>query len=144
MASPTQWTWVWVNSGSWWWTGRPDMLWSMWSQRVGHDWVTDMNWTEVSSCGQPHAMTTLLGALECLGMLETYKLIFLDLEQELQTQKPTDDQNEWCGEQCRTSGEPVSILRKALLLSTSKGFPSKLSAYFSRFFYFLKRIQAIF
>ena len=41
---PTQWTWVWVNSGSWWWTGRPGMLWSMGSQRVGHDWVTELNW----------------------------------------------------------------------------------------------------
>ena len=37
MASPTQWTWVWVNSGSWWWTGRPGVLQSMGSQRVGHD-----------------------------------------------------------------------------------------------------------
>ena len=39
-ASPTQWTWVWVNSGSWWWTGKPGVLQSMGSQRVGHDWVT--------------------------------------------------------------------------------------------------------
>ena len=46
MASPTQWTWVWVNSGSWLWTGRPGMLWSMGSQRVGHDWVTKLNGTE--------------------------------------------------------------------------------------------------
>ena len=38
MASPTRWTWVWVNSGSWWWTGRPGMLWFMGSQRVGHNW----------------------------------------------------------------------------------------------------------
>ena len=37
MASPTQWTWVWMNSGSWWWTGRPGVLWFMGSQRVGHD-----------------------------------------------------------------------------------------------------------
>ena len=37
MASPTQWTWVWVDSGSWWWTGRPGMLLSMGSQRVGHE-----------------------------------------------------------------------------------------------------------
>ena len=36
----TQWTWVWINSGSLWWTGRPGMLQSMGSQRVGHDWVT--------------------------------------------------------------------------------------------------------
>ena len=46
MASPTLWTWVWVNSGSWWWTGRPGMLWSMGSQRIGHDWATELNWTE--------------------------------------------------------------------------------------------------
>ena len=45
MASPTQWTWVWVNSGSWWWTGRPGVLQSMGSQRVGHDWATELNWT---------------------------------------------------------------------------------------------------
>ena len=43
MASPTRWTWVWVNSGSWWWTGRPGMLRFMGSQRVGHDWATKLN-----------------------------------------------------------------------------------------------------
>ena len=43
---PTQWIWVWVNSGSWWWTGRPGVLWFMGSQRVGHDWATELNWTE--------------------------------------------------------------------------------------------------
>ena len=41
----TQWTWVWVNSGSWWWTGRPGVLQSMGLQRVGHDWATELNWT---------------------------------------------------------------------------------------------------
>ena len=49
MASPTQWTWVWVNSRSWWWTWRPGVLQSMGSQRVGHDWV---NWTELGSSHQ--------------------------------------------------------------------------------------------
>ena len=44
MASPTQWTWVWVNSGSCWWTGRPVVPQSMGSQRVRHDWVTELNW----------------------------------------------------------------------------------------------------
>ena len=44
--SPTQWTWVWVNSRSWWWTERPGVLRFMESQKVGHDWVTDLNWTE--------------------------------------------------------------------------------------------------
>ena len=46
MASPTQSTWVWVNSGSWWWIGRPGVLRFMGSQRVGHDWATELNWTE--------------------------------------------------------------------------------------------------
>ena len=45
MASPTQWTWVWVNSGSWWWTGKPHALHSMGSQIVGHDWATELYWT---------------------------------------------------------------------------------------------------
>ena len=45
MASPTGCTWVWVNSGSWWWSGRPGMLWFMGSQRVGHDWETELNWS---------------------------------------------------------------------------------------------------
>ena len=47
MASLTRWTWVWVNSGSWWWTGRPGVLRFMGSQRVGHDWATKLNWTEL-------------------------------------------------------------------------------------------------
>ena len=46
IGSLTQWTWVWVNSKSWWWTGRPGVLQSMGSQRVGHDWMTELKWTE--------------------------------------------------------------------------------------------------
>ena len=46
MASPTQWTWVWVATGSWWWTGRPGVLQSMGSQRVRNDWKTELNWTD--------------------------------------------------------------------------------------------------
>ena len=44
MVSPTRWTRVWVNPGSWWWIGRPGMLWFMWSQIVGNDWKTELNW----------------------------------------------------------------------------------------------------
>ena len=46
MASRTRWMWIWVNSGSWWWTGRPGVLLFMKSQRVGHDWVTELSCTE--------------------------------------------------------------------------------------------------
>ena len=44
MASPTQWTWIWASSRSWWWTGKLGVLQSMGSQRVGHDWETELNW----------------------------------------------------------------------------------------------------
>ena len=47
MASPTRWTWVWVNSGSWWWTGRPGVLRFMGLQRVQHDWATELNWSNL-------------------------------------------------------------------------------------------------
>ena len=50
MASPTQWTWVWVDSRSWWWTGRPGVLWFMGLQRVGHNWATELNWYISSFC----------------------------------------------------------------------------------------------
>ena len=60
MSSSTQWTWVWVNSGRWWWTGKPDVLQSMGSQRVGHDWATELNWT-------PRTRTAVL--LHSVGMM---------------------------------------------------------------------------
>ena len=50
-----QWTWVWVNSRSWWWTGKPDLLQSMGSQRVRHDWATELtDWTE------PYCLASLI------------------------------------------------------------------------------------
>ena len=48
MASPTRWIWVWVDSGSCWWTGRPGVLWLMGSQRIGHEWRTKLNWHMIS------------------------------------------------------------------------------------------------
>ena len=57
MASQTQWTWVWVNSRSWWWTGRPGVLWFMGWQRVRHDWATELNLTE---------MVRICHGLDCL------------------------------------------------------------------------------
>ena len=67
MASPTRWTWVWVNSGSWWWTGRPGVLQFMGSQRVGEDWVTELNWTELNWYPYEPRITFL----ECNGKKET-------------------------------------------------------------------------
>ena len=51
MVSPIQRTWVWVNSGSWWWTGRPGILWFMGSQRVEHDWATELNCNQILRLG---------------------------------------------------------------------------------------------
>ena len=52
VVSPTRWTWVWVNSGRWWWTGRPGVLWFMGSQRVRHDWaeLTEVSKVKGASC----------------------------------------------------------------------------------------------
>ena len=73
MASPTQWMWVWVDSGSWWWTGRPGMLGFIGSQRVGHDWATELNWTEDGNIRAP----TLPSAFQapCLAYTLTYTFV---------------------------------------------------------------------
>ena len=61
MASPTWWTWVWVNSGSLWWTGRPGVLQFMGSQSIGHNWATELNWTELRF--SQHDIINALGQL---------------------------------------------------------------------------------
>ena len=43
VVSLSQWTWVWVNSGRWWWSRRPGVLQFMRWQRVGHGWATELN-----------------------------------------------------------------------------------------------------
>ena len=70
MASPTRWTWVWVNSRSWWWTGRPSVLRFMELQRVRHNWVTELNWTEhlghtCSVLWSPPSDPWILGLIDC-------------------------------------------------------------------------------
>ena len=55
MASPTQWTWVWVSSGSWWWTGKPGVLQSMGMQGVRHNWATELDWTEQLTLSQSNS-----------------------------------------------------------------------------------------
>ena len=65
MASLTRWTWVWVHSGSWWWTGRPGVLQSMKSQRVGHDWSTELNWTGLNWTGPRYSPGQNTGVCSC-------------------------------------------------------------------------------
>ena len=55
-----RWTWVWASSGSWWWTGRPGVLQSTGSQRVGHDWATELNWPWVISKRLPNRLAKIL------------------------------------------------------------------------------------
>ena len=62
VASPTGWTGVWVSSGSWWWTGKPGVVQSLGSQRVGHDWVTELNWI-FKKLSLRNALT-----VQCLGL----------------------------------------------------------------------------
>ena len=77
MASLTQWTWVWVDSGSWWWTGRPGVLQSTGSHRVGHDWVTELNWNSENHC----STQTLPGC--CIPMVQiTWEISFGHLDSE--------------------------------------------------------------
>ena len=65
MASLTQWTWVWVNSGSWGWTGGPGVLQSIQSQRVGHDWETELNWVGPQTGSLPRPQTVPLTSCTC-------------------------------------------------------------------------------
>ena len=73
MASPSRWTWVWVSSGSWWWTGRPGMLQSMGSQRVGNDWATELNNVDIFMFEERE----LIRNLEVLSCSLTLLLFFL-------------------------------------------------------------------
>ena len=68
VASLTGWTWLWASSGSWWWTGKSAVLQSMGSQRVGHDWATELNWTKGGGWGK--------GRVREFGM-DTYTLLCL-------------------------------------------------------------------
>ena len=65
MASLTRWTWVWVNSGSWWWTGRPGVLRFMGSQRVRHNWATELNWEAGQVVWYSHLFQNFPQFLDC-------------------------------------------------------------------------------
>ena len=69
IVSPTRWTWVWASPGSWSWTGKPGVLQSTGSQRVGHDWVTELNWnsqcTQCSCCSDSRVQLSKTQAKCC-------------------------------------------------------------------------------
>ena len=72
MASLTQWTWVWVNSGSWWWTGRTGMLWFMGSQRVGHNWATELNWFYICKKWHWNFRRDYSESVDCFGQYKKF------------------------------------------------------------------------
>ena len=59
IASWTQWTWIWVSSSSWWWTGEPGVLQSMGLQRVRHNWATELNWTDNNKSNENQVKETV-------------------------------------------------------------------------------------
>ena len=78
MALSTHWKWVWVSPGSWWWTGKPGVLQSMGLQRVGYDWATELNWTEMWDWGIDKAFLTgkkISGS----KVLARWSLLFLEV-----------------------------------------------------------------
>ena len=81
MASLAWWTWVWASSGSWWWTGKPGMLQSTGLQRVGHNWVTEVNWRKRAvfqdACAQPKITIFHLGG--AFAPTEEFKSILLSI-----------------------------------------------------------------
>ena len=77
MASLTQWTWVWVGSGSWWSIGRPGMLQFMGSQRVGHDWATELNWNDSMQEFKTSWMVIFMAICHLIHTLHTWGVLCL-------------------------------------------------------------------
>ena len=91
MAPPMQWTWVWVGSGSWWWTGKPGVLQSMGSQRVGHDWETELNWAVKNpraSAGYIRDSGSIPGSGRSPGEGHSNSLQYSCLEESTWTEEP--------------------------------------------------------
>ena len=76
MASLTQWKWVWVNSGSWWWTVRPGMLQSTGLQRVRHSWATELNWLIYNIMSSANSLTSFQFVFYCFLSTNCYGLDF--------------------------------------------------------------------
>ena len=93
MASLTQWAWVWVNSGSWWWTGRPGVLRSRGLQRVGHNWATGLNRRIHSYTWRLHTALTLITRKD--GQLVCKDIIWPPDEKNWLTGKDPDAGKNW-------------------------------------------------
>ena len=70
MASLNQWTWAWVSSGSWWWTGKPGVLQTMGSQIVRHVWASELNWTDFIFLPSSHSLITSSNSFQLITKRE--------------------------------------------------------------------------
>ena len=97
IASLARWTWVWVNSRSWWWTGRPGMLQFMGLQRVKHDWVTELNSTEHQlDCKKPKAFPLKSDTRQkCLLSPLLFNLVLVVLSRSIRQEKENHDLQIW-------------------------------------------------
>ena len=80
---------IWVNSGSWWWTGRPGVLRFMGLQRVGHDWATELNWTEVIDSSSQTSASLMAQLVKNLPAVQETLVQFLGWEDPLEKGKAT-------------------------------------------------------
>ena len=115
MASLTRWTWVWVNSGGCWWTGSPGVLRFMGSQRVGHDWATEMNIESLSPTFLKSFMKEkgVLIVNSCItNTLYCWKTWWMHCTIYSKTDIGHSCQNGGCPEECRhTTLSAASLLR---------------------------------
>ena len=119
MASLTQWTQVWVNSGSWWWTGRPGVLRIMELQRVRHDWATELNWTK----GRVQRLETAFQG--CLGNTDLCVLGRSPLDQ--RSTSPVCNSSSGSGAQ---ENHKFRMSNAELMMHSFSSSPSQLKSYF--------------
>ena len=115
MALLTQWTWVWVISGNWWWTGKPGMLQSMESERVRHDWATELTDTSLYIC-QTRRVTTPRNTNVNYGIWLMYQGWFIDYSKCTALDQDVDDVR---GCACLRAGD----IRELSVLSTQLPWP---------------------
>jgi len=112
MASPTQWTWVWVSSGSWWWTGKPGVLQSMGLQRAGHNCATEMTDWCIVSCH-------LQWRFYIISSLGSFYYVFSPLIAMTRTSKTVLNKNTESGPSCLILAFSFALLSMMLAMGLS-------------------------
>ena len=112
MASLTRWTWVWVNSGRWWCTGRPGVLRFMGSQRVGQDWATELNWTSKEI---PGLVSFKMDWLDLLAVQGTLKCLFQHHSSKASILRCSAFFTVQLSHPYMTTGKTISLTRRTLL-----------------------------